>query len=262
MRRFLKYPIYVNHPGRYEEARRRQIEYFAAKKDLHMYRWLQHTAKNLYETIEDPNPPPEAVSYEKSVIEILKVIVQTPIGRLLFGALNPNIRYSIHPYLKSDGSKCHCGAMTFPGAPKEGGGIRVYYNPTEHENPSDRFNGQDDILFHEMVHAYRMGRWTYEIVNGAKDMTRWGDSEEFVATQMQNVYLSQRGGNLFYRNYPLLQGADKTTAYDDLIGDRQALGQLNYMVNTDSVVETVAGYSISFNAFRDRLKLGEKGGMP
>jgi hypothetical protein len=265
MRRFLKYPVYVNHPGRYEEARRRQIEEFAAKKDLHMWLWLKHTGKNLYETIEDPYPPPVAVTYEQGVIDALNVIVTTQIGRLVLGALNQNTRYSIHPRLKEDGTGCNCGAFVFPGAPKEGGGIRVYYNPTEFNDPARRWIGRDDVLFHELVHAYRMGRWSYDTINSAADMINWDDSEEFVATQMQNAYLSQRGGNHFYRSYPRLERADKGTAYQALIEDREALGQLNFFVNTDSVMGTVAGWSTpptSFNSFRDRNVLGRMGGMP
>lgn len=265
MRRFLGYPVYVNHPGRYEEARRRQIAEFAAKRDLHMYRWLQHTGKNLYETIEDPNPPPEAVTYEKGVIEALNVIVTTQIGRLLLSVMDQNIRYSIHPRLKADGTGCRCGAFVFPGAPREGGGIRVYYNPTEYNDPARRWISRDDVLFHELVHAYRMGRWSYESVNNAAEMINWDNSEEFVATQMQNVYLSQRGGDHFYRSYPGLERATKGTAYQTLTEDREALGQLNFLVNTDSVVGTVAGWSTpakSFNAFRDRNVLGRIGGMP
>lgn len=265
MRRFLRYPIYVNHPGRYEEARRRQIAEFAAKKDLHMFRWLQSTGKNLFETIEDPYPPPEAVSYEGAVIDALKVIVTTQIGRLVVSALDPHIRYSIHPRLNADGTGCQCGAFVFPGAPKEGGGIRVYYNPTEFNAPLRRWIGRDDVLFHELVHAYRMGRWSYEIVNSAPDMLNWDDREEFVATQMQNVYLSQRGGNHFYRSYPRLERSDKGTAYRSLAEDQEALGQLNFLVNMDSLIASVAGWATpatSFNAFRDRNVLGRMGGMP
>jgi hypothetical protein len=276
MRRFLNYPVIVNHPGRYWDARLRQLAEIKEKdrrtdtpleraKDLHMFRWLQHTGKNLYETIEDPNPPPAAVAYEKAVIEALNVIVTTQIGRLVLGAMDRNIRYSIHPRLKDDGKNCECGAFVFPGAPKEGGGIRIYYNPTEFNDASRRWIGRDDVLFHELVHAYRMGRWSYETINNAPDMVNWDDSEEFVATQMQNAYLSQRGGQRFYRSYPKLERADKGTAYKALMDDREALGQLNFFVNTDSVMGTVAGWAqpvTSFNSFRDRTVLGRLGGMP
>lgn len=266
MRRFLKYPVFVNHPGRYVDARLRQIEDFRAKRDLHMFRWLQHTAQNLYETIEDPYPPPDAVIYEKAVIEALNVIITTQIGRVVLGALDQHVRYSIHPRFAADGKTlCDCGAFVFPGAPKEGGGIRTYYNPTEFNDPARRWIGRDDVLFHELVHAYRMGRWGYETVNAAPDMQNWDDREEFVATQMQNVYLSQRGGTRFYRSYPRLERADKGTAYQALIDDQEALGQLNYLVNMDPLVRTVSEWGVAaapFNAFRDRGTLGRMGGMP
>ena len=272
MRRFLNYPVIVNHPGRYWDARKRQMQEIkdiplAKRKeaDYRMYRWLDHTGKNQYETIEDPYPPPEAVTYENGVIEALKVIVTTPIGRLLLGAMDRNVRYSIHPRLKEDGTNCKCGAFVFPGAPKEGGGIRIYYNPTEYRDPTRRWISRDDVLFHELVHAYRMGRWTYEIVNNAPAMANWDDSEEFLATQMQNAYLSQRGGANFYLSYPGLERSAKGTAYQALAEDREALGQLNFMVNTDSTVATVAGWTTpatSFNSFRDRTVLGRIGGMP
>lgn len=276
MRRFLKYPVYVNHPGRYVDARQRQIDEIRWKdrrtatpqeraSDLSMFRWLNYTAKQLYETIEDPYPPPDAVSYEKGVIEVLNVIVTTQIGRLLLSALDQNTRYWIHPLDDEGRDRCVCRAYTFPGAPKEHGGIRVYFNPTDFQNPSRRWVGRDDVLFHELVHAYRIGRWTYEVVNSAPDMINWGDREEFVATQMQNIYLSQRGGTHFYKSYPRLERADKGTAYQALIEDQEALGQLNYLVNMDSLMRTVSEWGPAvapFNAFRDRGTLGRMGGMP
>jgi hypothetical protein len=265
MRRFLRYPIYVNHPGRWQLVRERQMAEFAEKRDRHMLQWLEYTGKNLYETIEDKNPPPNAVAYEKGVIEALQVIATTQIGRLLLGSLDQNIRYWIIPLDAEGLATCKCGAFTFPGAPKEGGGIRVYYNPTDFNSPSRRWISADDVLFHELVHAYRMGRWGYQAVNAARPMANYQDSEEFVATQMQNVYLGARGSDHYYGSYPTMKRTSKDSAYQAIARDREALGEFNYYVNTDSLMATVAGWmtpATSFNPFRDRGVLGRIGGMP
>ena len=60
-----------------------------------------------------------------------------------------------------DKADCECSAYTFPGGPKEGGGVRVYFNPTDFNGSAKKWFSADDILFHELVHAYRDGTVGY-----------------------------------------------------------------------------------------------------
>ena len=258
MKKFEPYPIYVNHPGRWEKARFRQMDYFESKGDFKMVSWLEYTAKRLYEITEDKAPGPESVFYERAVIQLLRLISSTRVGKLLFDSLNRNLEYWIVPKDFSDDKYCGCGAYTFPGKPDEGGGIRMYFNPTDFNSLTKRWQGADDILFHEMVHAYRMGRVGYDVVNFAKPMNDNKDAEEFFALQMQNVYLASRGGRRFYRTYKRLEPVTKDTAYQYFVNDAEVLMAFRYFVENDPLAATVSRWMHppdSFNPWRDHTVL-------
>ena len=256
MKKFESYPIYINHPGRWEEVRRKQREYFAQKKDLHMFRWLGDSAKRLYEVTEDTAPSKESQDYENQVYELLKVIVSTQAGRLLFGSFNRNVNHWIVPLDLLDKKVCQgCEAFTFPGAPKEGGGVRVYFSPTDF-NPSavkKNWITISDILFHELVHAYQMGRTGYN--PSPKSMNDYTSVDEFLALHMQNVYLADRGSCRFYRDYRTLLHVSKDTAYQHLASDAEALMAFRWFVETDCLANKVSRVmhpASSFNPWRDQ----------
>jgi hypothetical protein len=258
MRKLEGYPIYVNHAGRYEAARRQQLYEFARKGDKQMVDWLTWTGRRLYEIIEDKRPGPQAQVFEGEVMKLLRWILATKVGKLLFDALDPEIRYWIIPLW--DESKCKCGgAYTFPGHPKEGGGIRIYFNPLGAEARKERrWITSDDVLFHELVHAYRMGHAGYHTVNAAKPVRDNTDAEEFLALQLQNVYLGHRGSTRFYRSYSSLQPVSKDSAYQYLSTEAEALMALRYWVEKDELVTDVSRWlqpPQSFNPFRDQAVL-------
>jgi hypothetical protein len=64
MKKFESYTLYINHPGRWEEVRQRRRDYFAQKKDLHMFRRLGGSAERLYEITEDTAPSGASQGYE------------------------------------------------------------------------------------------------------------------------------------------------------------------------------------------------------
>ena len=188
-----------------------------------MVNWLTWTGKRLYEIIEDKNPRPESVSYENAVYQQVQVIASTTIGGLLLESLNHHVKVWIVPLDPLDRSQCTCGAYAFPGKPNEGGGVRVYYNPTDFNPSAKRWRGADDILFHELVHAYRNGRVGYDVVNSAQYMNDYENAEEFLALHLQNVYLACRGSQRFYRTYKRLESVSKDTAYQYFVGDAEVL---------------------------------------
>lgn len=254
MKKFEPYPIYVNHPGRWETVRASQQAYFEGKGDSKMTDWLTYTAKRLYEITEDKAPGPESVAYENSVVQLLRLISSTRVGKLLFDLLNRNQQCWIVPLDFRDKNDCGCGAFAFPGQPKEGGGIRIYFNPTDFNSLTKRWLSADDILFHEIVHAYRIGRAGYGVVNSARSMSGNKDAEEFFALQMQNIYLTFRGSQRFYRTYNRLESVSKATAYQYFSEDAEALMALRYFVETDPIAATVSRWihpPDSFNPWRD-----------
>jgi hypothetical protein len=256
MKKFESYPIFINHPGRWEEVRRRQREYFAQKKDLHMFRWLGDPAKRLYEVTEDTAPSRESQDYENQVYALLKLIASTQAGRLLFGSLNQSVNHWIVPLDVLDKQACKgCWAFTFPGAPKEGGGVRVYFSPTDFRPNADKKNWMTaaDVLFHELVHAYQMGRIGYN--PSPKSMNDYTSVDEFFALHMQNVYLADRGSGRFYRDYRTLLHVSKDTAYHYFANDAEVLMAFRYFVDTDCLAKKVSQVKVpanSFNPWRDQ----------
>jgi hypothetical protein len=258
MRQFDRYPIYVNHPGRWEEARQRQLAEFRSQRDARMVNWLTYTGKRLYEITQDLNPRPESVAYENAVLQQLRLISTTTIGRLLLGCLNRHVKYWIIPLDYLDKAACACGAYVFPGKPNEGGGIRLYYNPTDFNPAAKRWKGADDILFHELVHAYRNGRVGYDMVNAAKPMNDYDNAEEFFALHMQNVYLACRGSHRFYRTYKHLESVSKDTAYQYFVNDAEVLMAFRHYVDHEPLAASVSRWMNppdSFNPWRDQKVL-------
>ncbi len=257
MRRFEPYPIYINHPGRWEEVRRRQRDEFVDKGDFQMMSWLDYEGKRLYEIIEDKTPRPESQEYENQVYKLLTLICSTKVGRLLFESLNRNVKHWIVPLDYLDKAECQCAAYEFPGPPKSGGGVRVYFNPTDFNSPAKRWFSADDILFHELVHAYRCGRFGYNNDTSPR-MNEYTTAEEFLALHMQNVYLANRGSTRFYRSYRSLQSVSKGTAYQYFAGDAEVLMAFRHFVDNDPLAATVARWmhpADSFNPWRDQSVL-------
>jgi hypothetical protein len=257
MRKFEQYPIYINHPGRWEAVRRRQRDEFVDKRDWQMMTWLDNTGKRLYEITEDKTPDRAAREYEDQVYKLLMLIGSTRVGRLLFDSLNQSVKHWIVPLDDLDKPECDCQAQTFPGAPKEGGGVRIYFNPKDFNSIVQRWQSADDILFHELVHAYRQGRIGYAN-NNFKPMNEYKTAEEFLALHMQNVYLGNRGSHRFYRSYRSLQSVSKGTAYQYFVNDAEVLMAFRWFVEHEPLAATVAGWkhpAESFNPWRDQAIL-------
>ena len=262
MRKFEGYPIYINHPGRWEDVRQRQLGDFRAKGDSRMVSWLTYTAKQLYETMEDQSPRMETREWEHQVYRLLMLIGSTRVGKLLFESLNPTVKHWIIPLDDQRRADCDCSAYTFPGHPKEGGGIRVYFNPLDFNRSHKRYRrgavefqwrSADDVLFHEIVHASRMGRVGYFGLN-EKRMNEYESAEEFLALHLQNVYLESRGSQRVYRDYRSLKAVSKDTAYQYFVGDAEVLMAFRHYLDREPLAKAVAQWkqpADSFNPWRD-----------
>lgn len=195
MFQFKPYPIYVLYSKHGQEHAFGNSKNFSLQGDDKMSNWMKTTGKYLREITEDTAPAHrhEVVAYENAVKKQLETIVSNNIGRLLFSLLNPNVKIWIVPIVEEESGECGCTAVTTPiNDLKSGGGIRVLLNP------SDLGANADDILFHELVHAYRASYKKYETKSVTEE---YPTLEEFFALQMQNVYLSARGKKHLYFSY-------------------------------------------------------------
>ena len=253
MRQFAHYPIYINYADHWEDVRRRQIREFTAKHDARMVTWLRGTAKQLYEITEDKTPSAAASAFEDQVYDLLqKKISVTTLGKMLLNGLKRSVQYWIVPLDAENERICQCGALTFPGKPKEGGGIRIYFNPTDWKGP---WPSADDVLFHELVHAYRIARIGYAAQNKTP-MSDYDNGEEFVATQMQNMYLADRGSQLFYLSYkrPWLNGS-KDDAYAYYASSAEVPMAFRYFRDSEPLATGVSHWKApanGFNPWRDQ----------
>jgi hypothetical protein len=266
MRQFEHYPIFINYPARWDLVRERQLADFDAQGDQRMVQWLGPTGDGarLYEIMEDKTPSREGREYEDRIYQLLRLIKSTRPGQLLLDSLNRSHDYWVVP--KSNfGVECNCMAVTFPFPKKAGGGIRVYISPKQLLPVQERWLSGDDILFHELVHAYRIGKvgWGGQ---SKRAMREYKDAEEFFALHMQNVYLGYRGGHRFYRDFNSLRSVSKGTAYEYFTGDVEVLMAFKYYLTNDPVLApAVASWTQpadSFNPFRDypnleRILLGD-----
>jgi hypothetical protein len=262
MRKFEGYPIYINHPGRWEEVRQRQLRDFRAKGDSHMTSWLKHSAKQLYEIMEDQFPRLETREWEQQVYRLLMLIGSTRVGKLLFESLNPTVKHWIIPLDDLNKATATGAAYAFPGHPKEGGGVRVYFNPPDFNWSHKRYRkgdvefqwrSADDVLFHEMVHAYRLGRVGYYGQNWTP-MNEYETAEEFLALHLQNIYLESRGSQRVYRDYRSLRAVSKDTAYQYFVGDAEVLMAFRHYLDREPLAKAVAQWkqpADSFNPWRD-----------
>lgn len=198
---------------------------------------------------------------ENKVYHALTLILATTIGKLLLNSLES--QSWIVPGDK-ELARCRCAGLTLPMTPDKGKGhdktSNVFFEVTDQpllRTPGGipyQYYSDDDRLFHELVHAYRMGRLGYYSMEYSKTMNNYLNVEEFLAVQMQNVYLSDRGNPQFYLDTNSMKSVSKGDAYASLVKDKEALRTFRYFLQTEPLAAKVATLKepvTSFNPWRD-----------
>ena len=259
MRKFADYPVVVNfnlhtqlrnqsaevklhEAGRYEEERQRSIQ----------------TNTTSDSKIENNLWQKEIDQYEATICQCLKKIEDYPIGRMVLGLLNKQTTVWIIPKSDQDLKKCNC-AQTGPlkydiqtdGSYARGAGSGdtvIQFRPEL----------GDDTLFHELVHAYR---YSYKKFQPMKINVRTGrlsdlqSTEEFLAHQMENIYLSQSKRQLTM-DYKWAWVSDKAKIYDFLLENSEMLQTLKFFMRHEYLAMLVAhSFATDYNPFRDYAKL-------
>ncbi len=82
-----------------------------------------------------------------------------------------------------------------------------------------------------------------------REMTDYTDTEEFLATHMQNVYLDCRGKTRYYRTHddPVLRTKDHI--YLEFVEDGQVIQALQHFVNNETLARVVAQWQLPFPRF-------------
>jgi len=142
-----------------------------------------------------------AATYSSKVREHLRWIERTKTGKILLNSIKFHGKeIVISPYTGGD-----CNALG--GGVTVNGGIQGYvnYSPdtfslhgacSATKSVSNRGLYWDEMLFHELVHAFRnvSGKWHQPTLSYG--LHRYTDNEEFIALLLSNIYISDKSNKI------------------------------------------------------------------
>lgn len=264
MRKFKEYPIIINynlHAQLREESKETELHKEKRYEDERALDVKVNTTSD--STIKDTDYTPELKQYEEAIYQCLRKVDANPVGQVVLEALNKKTTVWIIP--KSDKAlKQSYSAQTWPlnyviqkngdvGRGEGAGDTVIQFQP----------DLKDDTLFHELVHAYRYSWKRYKPLpisvsdkvysNGNRNIYRYADynSEEFLAHQMQDIYLSQSNRPLL-KDYHWDEVSDKKTIYNFLLENFDLMGALKFFMHHETLALLGAHrFATDYNPFRD-----------
>jgi len=198
-------------------------------------------------------------SHEHSVMTVLGQLLTRTTGKVVLAQIQarPSFSVLIFPFdflPMGDGWRPHVAAVTtntdgpasrpaFLGGEGTGSSVDMYYSASRHPGHAD------DALLHELVHATRFQQGVLFVTRGVTQ--GYGNLEEFIATVVADVYLSEKKAPLYdYLYRPL----DPAKFLDDprivpsprLLLGQFRISQLSFFTALANIGPTVA----SFNPMR------------
>jgi hypothetical protein len=259
MRKFGNYPIRINYNLHTQLRSRPKENQFHEAKQYEAERRLSiKTNTSSDATLENGMYKPEIEKYEKDVFDCLARIHHNPVGLMVLGLINRSTTVWIIPRSAGDMKQCNC-AQTSPlnyEIPKDGS----YATGAGFGDTIIRFVPElgDDTLIHELVHAYRYSHKKYKPIEidvrfGNEADTR--STEEFLAHEIENVYMSQDHRPLTM-DYKWASVADKKTIYDYLVANTETLQTLKLFLRDDALAKRAAqSFTTDYNPFREYKQL-------
>ena len=194
--------------------------------------------------------------YEQSIRSLLHNISATRVGAILLKSIqnNPtNQRIWIIPANWDTPT-----AKTLKYSEIEGGGIRIHFNPTVFGRDAEA------TLVHEMVHAKR---YAWNEFNSQKFDDKQvneefrSSSEEFVATQVENIHVSSRKLSTQFNSY-YGPPRDKRAMYKFFSERPDLVIAIKYFVDKDPMIKEMSKLmNPEYNPFRDLEQLRKAGGI-
>ena len=265
MRKFGQYPIVVNynlHTRLRSEAKEAQLH---ATRQYEAERQLSIKANTTSDSkIENNLFKQEIDQYEATICKCLQKIESNPVGRMVLGLINKQTTVWIIPKSDAELKRCSCsmtGVLNYD-LPKDGSfGRGAGFGDTVIMHRPEL---GDDTLFHELVHAYRFSYKKYQPmtiyyrVDQTSGVQRTQSTEEFLAHQMANIYLSQ-GKRKLALDYAWQEVADKEKIYDFLTDNSDMLQTLKYFLHHEYLAMLAAhSFATDYNPFRDYAALETK----
>lgn len=215
-------------------------------------------AWDLQEDIK-PKYAAEILCYENEIRRLLTLISSTKIGRMLLNQLCKTRKIWIIPFLEPPISG---KAITFPPMSEaNSGAIRIFFSPESligaFVSKTEITDIREETLFHELVHAYRYStnRFFQKVIYNPNN---FGNSEEFLAAQLENIYHSVRRRVKHYSQYTG-EYVSKKEMYQIFVESAELITVLKYLLQTDPLVQQVATLKKpEYNPFRDYKELEKK----
>ncbi len=201
-----------------------------------------------------PKYDAEIKAYEQTIVSLLKKISKTQIGKMVLSRLGGSQKIWIIPANWTKPT-----AKTQKWEDNTGGGIRISFNPgafkSVYISKGKSSDESDETLFHELVHAMRMSQGTF----GGQVITagNFGNSEEFIATQIENIYHSAVTLNprAVFSTY-LGPYKTKKEMYDFFVEYPELIMALKHFIETEDVARQAALMPTpDYNPFRDYKKI-------
>lgn len=152
---------------------------------------------------------PAAVdSYEKAVTSVLDKLTTRSfgVGRILFNFLSKDKTIIIVPY-----KEAKCNAFARDSIPVlDSGDAIVTFSPATFNTKggicSETYKDgigmeEDEALLHELLHAFRIIRGTFNQVALYKQDKMYGNSEELFAILITNMYMSENGKTVLRKDH-------------------------------------------------------------
>ena len=195
----------------------------------------------------------EIRAYDQKIKQLLTNIAATRVGKILLNAIQkspPNTAIWIIPANWSQPT-----AKTRQYSELEGGGIRIPFNPSAWGRAAEQ------TLVHELVHAKRFALSEYNAQPFRLDDPgrEFVNSEEFLATQIENIQVSSRKISSKYDSYHG-PDRDKRAMYKFFSEYADFPRALKHFIDTDPMVKEMVGLkNPEYNPFRDLEQIKKAG---
>lgn len=197
----------------------------------------------------------EGDEYEKEVLALLAEIRRDATGRLLMDKMSSQWRIWVVPLTEKRQNDCGCvGVTSGRMSVNNGGGVRLYFTPIPGQTEDGYFSNQD-ILFHELVHAYRSSVLDNK-QHWMSPLRDYKTEEEVLAVHVTNVYRAGRGYNTYYRSHRISTLLNKHMIDRYLAHDREVFFTMQAFLKEDKLAKAIARLNAPrFNPWRDFAEL-------
>jgi len=267
MRTFDPYPITINGSMKDEAVRAPVVARFNRGEITEDQRdaELKQLDPNQWDYKADSSPA--AVHYEGRVRALLSYIRSNTLGKCLLDMFRTDgsLPVWIIPYDSQDIKEYGDGNARVTRVPysyinKHAVRLAYSFDMFTYASKWGRDPGSraDEVLFHELVHAYRVANPSVKF-EAYPALPGYTDPEEFLAHQMSNVYRSLWGAKKFvlgYSDKALLAPADVCEAA--LRSSKKLMETLERFLANDPLSRRVAKIKTRYNPFADfdRIKRG------